>query len=76
MERVEMVTNPQGRKISMRSTEEADYDDPSGKTGPLKCNKGFTVRARLTQAAEGRTSWSTETVALVADQIPVGEYSD
>ena len=46
---MEVVTNPQGRKISMRMTEDDNYLR-SGKTGPLKCNKGFTVRARLTQS--------------------------
>ena len=59
----------------MRKTEN-DEDCPSGKTGPLKCNKGFTVRARLTQAREGWDTWDFENLALVADQIPVEECKD
>ena len=58
----------------MRMTENRHF--PSGKTGPLKCNKGFTVRARLTQAAEGRNTWCDEYLALVADQIPVEECNN
>ena len=70
------MTNPQGKKISMRSTENIFGKYNSGKTGPLKCNKGFTVRARLTQAAEDWTTWCNEDLALVADQIPIEECCD
>ena len=56
----------------MRRTENSYGVCHSGKTGPLKCNKGFTVRARLTQARH----WCGESLALVADQIPVEECED
>ena len=80
---IEAVTNPQGKKIIMKKPKYVKCCS-SGKTGPLKCNKGFTVRARPTETlrffsdvpgADGvmRPPWQGKVFALVADQIPVEE---
>ena len=65
-----MVTDPPGRKISMRRTEYAGSYH-SGKTGPLKCNKGFTARARLKTPARGKSLWLHEWVYLIDAKVPV-----
>jgi len=48
----------------------------TAKTGPLKCRKGFTARARLKTPWEGKSTWWNEFVYLIDAKVPVGECRD
>ena len=61
-------SDPETKKIIMRST---GYGDLTGKTGPLKCDKGFTARAVLKTPRVGESTWFAEKVYLIDAKVPV-----
>ena len=61
---------PDVKKFYMRST---DDGFKTGKTGPLKCRKGFTARARLKTPVKDKSTWRYEYVYLIDAKVPVGE---
>ena len=58
-------------KILMRCISDDGY--PTATTGPIKCHKGFTARARLKTPARNQSTWYWEFVYLIDAQVPVGE---
>ncbi len=61
-------------KILMRCISDDGY--PTATTGPIKCHKGFTARARLKTPVPGHSTWFDEYVYLIDAQVPVGECFD
>ena len=68
--------DPEAKKITMRRVPEDNHCGRIAKTGPLKCRKGFTARARLKTPRRGKSTWYNETVYLIDAKVPVGECED
>ena len=43
------------------------------KTGPIKCEGGFSVRFRLIEPSQYRNDWFCTSIFLVANQIPLDQ---
>ena len=69
-----MEHHPQNKAVGFIRTK--DYIGEGGlfgKSGPIKCDKGFKVRFDLRNPMQGESDWTGTFVCLVDDRIPVSQ---
>lgn len=66
------MTSPEIKTVRFKDTVGGDYR--SAKTGKIPCLNEFNAEVRLITPYPGFNDWRNIWIAIVADQIPVGQF--